>query len=284
MAKKILILGASGFIGSYLVECLTSSGHSVTGTYYNHPKPKLEALNILNSEQLNKTMVRVCPDLVIFLSGTKEVSRCERDVEYAIDLNIQAVRNYLLTCNSLGIYPETLYFSTDYVFDGIKGHYSNTDPVGAKTIYGMTNILAERLFQASECPTLILRVSAVMGRRGGFFRWLEESLQNNKQISLFDNTYFSPTSIGRLCRYVTNIANQTIEKGTKIAHLNDGYRLSRFQFGQLIAEKMGKPANLLVAEEAILGTAGFQADLSILSESITMFKKIELWNELEDIF
>ena len=284
MAKRILILGASGFIGSYLFESLTSCGHTITGTYHNHPKPEMEHLDMLNIEQLQKTIARVRPELIIFLSGTKEVGRCEKDIGYAIDLNVQTVRNYLFVCDSLGIQPETLYFSTDYVFDGVIGHYRNTDSVGAKTIYGITNILAERLFQNSQLPVLLLRVSAVMGKRGGFFRWLEESLQNDRQISLFDNSYFSPTSIARLCHYVTDIASQTIKQGVKIVHLSDGYRVSRFQFGQLMAEKMAKPTNLILAEKAVFNNIIFQADLSLLPDNITVFKNIIEWNELKDIF
>jgi dTDP-4-dehydrorhamnose reductase len=284
MAKRILILGASGFLGSYLVERLTSCGHSVTGTYHGHPQPGLEHLDILNFEELCNTISRIRPELVVFLAGTKDVGRCEKEPGYAIDLNVLAARNYLASCGSVGVQPNTLYFSTDYVFDGVRGHYRNVDSVGAKTVYGVTNMLAERLFQAGELPTHILRVSAVMGRRGGFFRWLEENLQSDRQINLFDNTYFSPTSIGRLCRYVADVAKQNIREGVKIAHLSDGYRISRFQFGQLIAEKMGKPANLVLAQEAVFDVTGFQPDLSILPDGMTVFKKAELWNELEDIF
>lgn len=284
MNNRILILGASGFIGSYLIEHIASCGHLVTGTYNLHQKPRLEHLDILNYEELIVTLSRIRPSLVIFLSGTKDVFRCEKEPAYAIDLNVQTVRNYITSCDSVGIKPNTLYFSTDYVFDGVKGHYNNGDPVGAKTVYGVTNILAERLFLAADLSTTIVRVSAVMGRRGGFYRWLEESLQNNRRITLFDNTYFSPTSIGRLCRYVNDIANLHFEEGVKIAHLSDGYRLSRFQFGRLIAKKMQKPANFIVPEEADFDLTGFQPDLSILPDGMPMFKKNELWNEFEDIY
>lgn len=284
MAKRILVLGASGFIGTYLFEQLTSCGYSVTGTYHSHPRQGFEQLNILDPDGLDRTLSRIRPELVVFVAGTKDVGRCEREPGYAIDLNVQAVRNYIAACDSIGIRPCTLYFSTDYVFDGIRGHYRNVDAVGAKTVYGATNMLAERLLQTAGLPALILRVSAVMGRRGGFFRWLEDNFHADVPVELFDNTYFSPTSIGRLCDYVRKVSERDFQSGVTISHLSDGYRMTRYQFGRLVAQSMGKAETLVTATAAAFNGAGFQPDLSLLPDGMTAFRKPETWNELEHIF
>jgi dTDP-4-dehydrorhamnose reductase len=235
MSKRILIFGASGFIGSYLFKYLSAEGHVVTGTYHGHPQTGLVKLNLLDIVSLQHLLSTTKPELVIFLSGTKDVAHCEKEPGFAIDLNVQTVRNYLSACNLVDARPETLYFSTDYVFDGSKGYYKHNDLVGPKTVYGATNMLAERLIQSSALSAIILRVSAVMGHSGGFYRWLEETIQSNKSVELFDNTYFSPTSIGLLCSFVEKVAEQKMNEGIALAHLSDGYRMTRFQFGQLLA-------------------------------------------------
>ena len=284
MSKRILVLGASGFIGSYLFDRLTTHGHFVTGTYVQRQKSGLEHINLLNLEKLTSFLKRVRPELVVFLSGTKDVTRCEQDPAHALDLNVQAVRNYLTVCKTNGLQPATLYFSSDYVFDGVTGYYTNTSPLGPKTVYGATKMIAERLFLASDMSTLILRVSAVMGRKAGFFNWLEKSLETETPIGLFDNTYFSPTSIGRLCDFVVNVADNGIGKGVQIAHLSDGYRMSRVEFGGLLALKLNKSKSLISVIKASVDGIGFQADLSLLPDGMNKFLDNQLFGEFKEIF
>lgn len=289
MADRVLILGASGFIGSYLRESLGQRAKRViTGTYNSHATPGLVPLDVLDVHAVQRVLEESRPQFVVFLAGTKDVERCEKEPTYAMDLNVQAVRNYVEACAAAHIKPSTLFFSTDYVFDGRGGHYSRDAYVGPHTVYGMTNLLAEKLLIRSGLPGVILRVSAVMGRRGGFFRWLETSLMTGQSISLFDNTYFSPTSIGRLCRFVEKCAQQAREmkssEGMRIAHLSDGYRMTRYQFGGAVASMLGKPRSLLQASAADLAVTTFQADLSLLPDGQQVFRSLADWNELEDIF
>ena len=133
-------------------------------------------------------------------------------------------------------------------------------------------------------PAIILRVSAVMGRSAGFYRWLEETLTSNKSVYLFDNTFFSPTSIGRVCSFVTKVAEQKMNAGVVLTHLSDGYRMTRFQFGQLLASKLCKPLSLIVPKCAEIDGVGFQADLSLLPEGMNDFLDHTKWDELGKIF
>lgn len=289
MADRVLILGASGFIGSYLRESLGQrASRIITGTYHSRVKPGLVSLNVLDPAAMRRVVEECRPQFVVFLAGTKDVERCEKDPAYAMDLNVQAVRNYVEICEVAGIKPTTLFFSTDYVFDGQHGHYKSDACVGPHTVYGLTNLLAEKLLIRSGLPGVVLRVSAVMGRRGGFFHWLETSLAAGQPSSLFDNTYFSPTSIGRLCRFVDICAQEAVEgksfESMRIAHLSDGYRMTRYQFGGAIAGKLGQSLSLLQPSTADFAASTFQADLSLLPDGQETFLPLANWNELEDIF
>jgi dTDP-4-dehydrorhamnose reductase len=200
---------------------------------------------------------------------------------------LQVVRNYLDACQHADLAPATLFFSTDYVFAGTSGQYRSRDAVGPHTVYGATNLLAERLLLASHLPGIVLRVSAVMGKNGGFFQWLERSLADNQAISLFDNTYFSPTSIGRLCRFVTDYAatvQQEVPGRMHVTHLSDGYRLSRYEFGCAVAKRLGKPLSLLQPSQADFTASTFQADLSLVPDGLDEFLDSADWNELENIY
>lgn len=288
MADRVLIFGASGFIGTYLHTALRLAGCQVTGTCHSRSAPGLVSLDLLDVSALRRCLSEARPDLVAFLSGTKDVERCEHDPAYACDLNVQVVRNYLDACQQTRLSPATLFFSTDYVFDGLRGRYRSGDAVGPRTVYGATNLLAERLLYASGLPGILLRVSAVMGRNGGFFKWLERSLAGDQPVLLFDNTYFSPTSIGRLCHfvndYVASVPNTPAEDVMRIVHLSDGYRMSRYQFGCAVTARMGKPTRLLVPGQADFAASTFQADLSLMPDGLDEFHEPAGWNELENIF
>jgi dTDP-4-dehydrorhamnose reductase len=184
--------------------------------------------------------------------------------------------------------PVTLYVSTDYVFDGRHGSYSRDAQAGPSTVYGLTKLLAERLLQVSGLPGQILRVSAVMGRRGGFYRWLERELQKGTTVTMFENTYFSPTSIGRLCSHVRNfvICSKALSSYSHmtLAHLSDGCRMSRYEFGMRLAELKGVPTSRLQATTVDLAATAFQSDLSLLPDWTLSLGCASDWNDLENVF
>jgi dTDP-4-dehydrorhamnose reductase len=283
MAKKILILGASGFIGSYLSAHLTNQGFTVIGTYKGHLRPNLIHLDLLDKNEVNGVLGKINPDVVILLSGTKDVARCEKDPSFAMDLNYQTVRNFVDSCVSNKKNPRLIFFSTDYVFDGLRGSYRTTHLTGARTMYGLSNVIAEKVLQSSGLPCLVLRVSAIMGKTGGFYKWLESKLKQGERVELFENTFFSPTSIGHVCRFV----GDEVDKGSEryqIRHLNDGYRMSRYQFGIAVARALGVPESLVVPTVADFNATHFQPDLSLLPEGMSDFRKTETWSEMGEIY
>jgi dTDP-4-dehydrorhamnose reductase len=283
--RRVLIIGASGFIGQYLMDSLLEDKVAVMGTYCKSFRDDLVHLDLLNQNSIASLLAKFNPTYVLFLAGTKNVDLCEKNPEHAISLNVDCVRAYLTACSNTGWFPKTVYFSTDYVFDGLRGHYRREDEPSPKTLYGVTNFLAEHLILKSDVPAIVLRVSAVMGLKGGFFSWIYNSLGEGKKIELFDNTFFSPTSVGRLCSFIKElIATPEAFKEKAIHHLSDGYRLTRYEFGKIISSRMGKNQGLVVPDFADLSQNLFQADLSLLPDDLSSFKDSLSWDEMENIY
>ena len=69
-----------------------------------------------------------------------------------------------------------------------------------------------------------------------------------------------------------------------ISHLNDGYRMTRFEFGQLIASKLNRPQALLSPKKADINVVGFQADLSLLPDGMTEFLDNKTWDHHMEIY
>ncbi|NKD76842.1 sugar nucleotide-binding protein [Haematospirillum sp. H1815] len=289
MADDVLIIGASGFIGGYLFDHLGDVPEvRLSGTAHRRAVSGLHVVDIRDRASMTALLSDVRPRVVIFLAGTKDVDRCEREPAHAMDLNVGAIRHYIDACAVNGLRPVTLYVSTDYVFGGCHGSYGRDARVGPATVYGLSKLLAERLLQASGLPGQILRVSAVMGRRGGFFRWFESEIRTGTTLTLFDNTYFSPTSIGRLCSHVRDFVQCRAVPGTcndmTLAHLSDGCRMSRYEFGVRLAELKGVPVSRLQAGTADLVASTFQADLSLLPDGMTSLGCASDWKDLENVF
>lgn len=288
MDNRILLLGASGFLGNYLYSRLSSNNKcDVLGTFCSRTVPGFVRLDMTNFDAICSLLLDFNPTSVVFLAGTKDVAKCEQDPAFALDVNVHTVRNFIAACHRVGVSPFTLFFSTDYVFDGITGYYTPDSQVGPRTVYGLTNLLAERMLANSGIPGIILRVSAVMGRQGGFFRWLYRSLECSSPISLFTNTYFSPTSIGTLCEYVKKCVNgcfsDNVTTNMRICHLSDGFRMSRYDFGCIVANKLNMSLDLLVPSCADLSNSTFQGDLSLLPDDMLVFNRNESWDELGEI-
>ncbi len=88
--KKILIIGASGFVGAHLYEYLNSlKKYELIGTYYSQNKKELIFLDYFNKKSFLKTLENVKPDIVIWSAGEKNMSRTENDISFNIKENIE---------------------------------------------------------------------------------------------------------------------------------------------------------------------------------------------------
>ena len=103
----------------------------------------------------------------------------------------------------LNIKPFFIYISTDYVFEGKKGSYnflSNCKPLSK---YGISKYNGEKLLlQLFNNRALIIRSSALMIENRGFFGWLLSNLKEKKQMEIFTNVNFTPTSSNKFCVFI----------------------------------------------------------------------------------
>ncbi|MDC0060902.1 sugar nucleotide-binding protein [Candidatus Pelagibacter sp.] len=117
MKKKIVVTGGTGRFGNCLKNIKTK--HSI---FF----PKKKTFNILNPNNLKKYLKKTKADIVIHLAGlSRPMSIHEEDINKSIELNIVGTANVTKVCSELDI--KLIYFSTNYVYPGIKGNYSEND-------------------------------------------------------------------------------------------------------------------------------------------------------------
>jgi dTDP-4-dehydrorhamnose reductase len=284
--KSILIIGASGYLGQALYRYFqqTFSGkYLVTGTYYSGlPPGNLEKLDITSFGELEEVLVRLAPDFIVLAVGDKNVQGCEDDYSRAYDLNTRPVESIISIISRYGLSSRLIYLSTDYVFDGKTGQYQDSDTPNPTTNYGKTKYLAEQALIKSGVRFKIVRTAAVMGKGGTFFGWLIQKLKNEKQVSMYDNVFFSPTPL----QFLVEMIGATLENyesiPQNILHIVGEKRISRYQFALLVSSILKSDVRIY-AEKNLDRSMLFQPDLSMVpSDIINTWRKRDFEDYLKD--
>ena len=148
MSKKIVISGGSGRFGSYLKKIKTK--HKL---FF----PSKKELNILNEKSIYKYLYKKKAQIFIHLAGLSRPMKIhDKEIKKSIDLNIIGTANVTKVCSDLNI--KLIYFSTNYVYPGVKGNYSEKDPIMPTNNYAWSKLGGECSAQLYK-NSLILRVS-----------------------------------------------------------------------------------------------------------------------------
>jgi dTDP-4-dehydrorhamnose reductase len=144
---KIVITGGSGRFGSILQKKYQSNK-----LFY----PKKTQLNILSTKSIEKYLKKTKPKILIHLAAlSRPMNIHDNDISKSIDLNVIGTANVVKICSKLKI--KLIYFSTNYVYEGKKGNYKETDPVLPVNNYAWSKLGGESSVQMYK-NSLILRV------------------------------------------------------------------------------------------------------------------------------
>lgn len=262
MEKRILVTGASGFVGAHLILALAAEGFSVTAVRGNSWTSRRvdDAADAVASCQLEDlTMVRdlidaAQPEIIIHAAGLTDVASCEADPVKAAAANVSTTRNLLSALPTEGIPIPFIFFSSDHVF-GNKipppGGFTEDSAPAPCSVYGDTKCKAEALVLKYE-RGVVLRTSLVygppIGTRRGFLGWLHGSLEEGKEVSLFEDEYRTPILMSDLSKGILKLADNALELGQelpRILHVAGSERISRYAFGERLAETFGFAPSLL---------------------------------------
>src|SRR5262249_21279097 len=154
-------------LGSVLTEML-SEKYEVHSGYLNSPAPvaapaRRLRFDIRDSDQVRRAFEIARPDCVIHTAALSQPDYCEAQPGESCDVNVTATVRVARECKSFG--AKLIHISTDLVFDGAKGHYSEEDPVRGLSEYSRSKIRAEQAVLAGSPAAVILRVSVMYGPR-----------------------------------------------------------------------------------------------------------------------
>ncbi len=137
MKKKFIVTGGDGRFATELKKIKTN---------YRFIFKNKKQFNILSEKSIQNNIVKYKPNCIIHLAGlSRPMSIHDKDINKSIDLNIIGTCNLVKACNLFGI--KLIFFSTSYVYPGIKGSYKETDPILPWNNYGWSKVGAESAVQ-----------------------------------------------------------------------------------------------------------------------------------------
>jgi dTDP-4-dehydrorhamnose reductase len=235
--KKLLVTGASGFLGWNICQMATAARWQVYGTYLSHAVPSTTAtlikVDLTDFQALQRLFEDVQPDGVIHAAAQSSPNVCQTEPEGAYAINVTASCNLAGLCSDRQI--PLAFTSTDLVFDGKNAPYSETDAVNPVNHYGAQKVLAEEGMRARYPATAICRMPLMYGyapHAVSFIQPFLKILRSGESLSLFTDEFRTPVSGTAAARGLL----LALEKVQGCIHLGGQERLSRYEFGQLMVE------------------------------------------------
>ena len=230
---RIMITGAYGQLG-YALSKRLAENHDVIRTGSNIPKYEQGIkLNILNQVYMNEVIKSTLPDLIINLAAMTNVDGCEKNPDAAREVNIAGVQHLCDTFNG-----KIIHLSTDYVFDGKSGPYSEDDDVNPINIYGETKLASERILMDNNSDNLVIRANVLYDEspftNASFLNWVISSLRAEKAISVVDDQSNNPTWTSSISDIISLCIDNSVNG---IMHWGDADYLTRIDFANKIAKK-----------------------------------------------
>ncbi|NUM32435.1 MAG: SDR family oxidoreductase [Bacteroidetes bacterium] len=201
--KKILVTGSNGLLGQKLTELYlkeTNCKLIATGRGNNRNLSKsgylYEMLDITDKDEVLNTINKYKPDCIIHTAAMTNVDECELKKNECTLQNVEAVENIVEAANAVNAH--LIHISTDFIFDGKNGPYTETAQPNPLSFYGETKLLAEKTVSSKAKKWAIARTVLVYGlvadmSRSNIVLWAKDALENNKKIKVVDDQYRTPT-------------------------------------------------------------------------------------------
>jgi dTDP-4-dehydrorhamnose reductase len=264
--KKLLITGASGFLGWNLCH-EAKNKWDVTGIFHSHPvQPrgvKTVQLDLTDYKALKKLFSDLRPDAVIHTAAAASPNYCQEHPAKSEAINIGASVKLAGLCSENGI--PYVFTSTDLVFNGLEAPYGEEDAPDPLNIYGEQKVFAEEKVLNEYPEAAVCRMPLLFGHSSPayqtFFQQMLDALNQGNELRLFTDEYRTPAS----ARTAAKGLMLAIEKFKGIVHLGGVERISRYHFGLLMMDVMGiREAKLVQCKQKdVVMSAPRAPDLSL---------------------
>lgn len=237
--QKMLITGASGMLGNNLAIYFRHT-FDVLGLYHEHPFHLENVRSACCDVRDHKNTLRIIkahsPKYIIHCASLTNIEFCEENKSFTDLVNVEGTRVIHEAAQSVG--AKFVYISSDSVYEGTKGNYSEEDDVKPQNYYGESKLKAEQcLLDHNE--SLILRTNLFgwnIQAKNSLAEWILRNISRGKSISGFTDVYFSSIYTMDLARLIEQGLKRHL-KGVYVCASRTG--MSKYEFAKNLAQLFG---------------------------------------------
>jgi dTDP-4-dehydrorhamnose reductase len=276
--RRLLIIGASGFIGQRLAV-MAADNYDVFAADLTEPaKPNEIKMDVTAPASVLAGFDAVRPQVVVMLAAIADIDQCERQPELAKAVNVDGAVCVADQCARRGV--RFVYTSSAAVYDGSHHGYAEEDPPTPLSVYGRTKAQAEVELTAILPDAIILRPALVLGfsqasRTNAMLNKLADSLRAGQVVRVPDYEYRNPIDADTICQAILRLIELKQARG--IYHIGASDSISRFELVCRLADRMGFSRALVEAQrEPLPGRAPRGFDHLLLTRRLSRETGIEM--------
>jgi dTDP-4-dehydrorhamnose reductase len=233
---KILVTGANGLLGQTIITQLLDKNYNVVATgrgperiiLTNISGYKYKDTDITDGPAIEQLIFDEHPDVIIHAAAMTQVDQCELNKQDCYNINVTATRFIIDAAKAIN--ARFIFVSTDFIFDGNAGPYSENDEPSPVNYYGSTKMVAEKAVMESGLDYAIARTILVYGivpasGRTNIIGFVKDNLEANKTIKMVTDQVRTPTYVDDLAAGIILILEKN---GRGIYHLSGEQQMTPY--------------------------------------------------------
>lgn len=267
---RLLLIGASGFLGVHAARKFAESFDVFAGSRTVSADTGSVQIDITDASSVAAAFQRVNPDAVLLLAAMSDIDRCQAQPNEAHAVNVRGPEHIANAC--VRSHAKLLFTSSAAVFDGGKHGYTEEDAPTPLSIYGKTKALAETVVLNLLPSAIVLRIALVIGfaRKKGTNAMLENlsaRWASGSPVATPTFEHRNPIDAAGLSSFMLELLAHKDARG--IFHAGAKESISRYDLNVKLAERMGYPSDLVLAQtDPIPGRAPRGLDHFLLTDKI----------------
>jgi len=244
----IVVTGASGLLGASVVMLARDLGREVAGICHRHllrvPGTRACQIDLTDRQAMRSVLVPLRPKSIIHCAAVTEVDWCELHPKDTEEVNVQASSALAELAQELN--AQFLYVSTDSVFDGKRGNYSEDDQPAPLSVYAKSKWRGEQEALCRHSSPLIVRVNIYGWNaqpKQSLAEWILDDLRMRKPVRGFADVHFCPM----LANDVAEVLLAMLDHGLSgIYHVAGSQRISKYDFAKRVAKSFSLATDCIV--------------------------------------
>lgn len=251
MYRRVLVTGGNGLLGTKTLGLLLAQGRQPVSASLE-PEclnrflgdfPYFQ-LDITDARAVSDLVADIRPEAVIHTAAFTAVDACETQRELSWRVNVDGTVNVAAACREASV--RLAHVSTEYVFDGESGPYTEEDIPHPISYYGLSKLESEKAVRERCSDWAIARTTVLFGEapnvRPSFVAWLVDKLGKGETVRVVDDQIGSPTLADNLAEMLLAVLDSDRQG---IYNTVGDSIIDRHSFAVIAAERFGLDPNLI---------------------------------------